>query len=346
MSCLDRIAPERIHNRRREFPRTNALLEHDIQLGIRPALGLGESEISPHETEGAHAGPEEGGFGTPVPRRGVDHARRDDVVEDADDVVQIAGQNNRLAAQTGGGDFGDEAVADGADSEVVGEGVDYEHGADYPRSGGVVSRGEGDETDDEQDDVEGGKTGDVQSSPAETGHEEPGGDGSHSAERVLAHGEVERVSGIEAGLFVELDGVAHEARAAQGLDHPDHGRDLGAAEIGFLQAVEIAGAHSNRLFEFVGVDHHGDGLGGVEFIIASAGEAAEGLFGLLEAALADEPPWGFGGEQDADQEGKGPHPLQSEGNAVAPLAGVVEHASEDAGADELAEDPAEVDVGG
>ena len=346
MSRLDRIAPERIRHRRRELPRTDALLEQDIQLGVGLALGLGQTEVRPDKTEGAHAGPEEAGLGAPVPGGGVDHARGDDVVEDADDVVQVAGQDDGLAAEAGGGDFGHEAVADGADGDVVGESVDDEHGSDDPGRGGVGLGGDADEADDQEEDVEADESDEVQRAATEAGHQKPGQHGAHGSESVLTHGEVESVGRVEAGLFVELDGVAHQSRAAERLDHPDHTGDLSAAEVGFLKAVEIAGADCGFLFEFVGMNHHSHGLGGVEFAVASAREATEGAFGFLEAAVADEPPGGFGGEENADEERDGPHPLQGEGDAVAPFGGVVEHTSEDAGANELAEDPAEINVGG
>jgi len=51
---------------------------------------------------------------------------------------------------------------------------------------------------------------------------------------------------------------------------------------------------------------------------------------------------GFGGEGDADEDGDGPHPLDGEGDAVGPFVGAFEEGGEDAGGDELAEDPAEV----
>jgi hypothetical protein len=59
-------------------------------------------------------------------------------------------------------------------------------------------------------------------------------------------------------------------------------------------------------------------------------------------AFADVPLGGFGGEDDADEDGDGPHPLNGEGDAVGPFVGAFEEGSEDAGGDELAEAPAEV----
>lgn len=327
LPCLDRIASKRIRDRSRKLPRADPLLEQNIQLAIGLALGLRQAEIRPHETEGAETRPEKPCLSAPVPRGRVDHARGDDVIEDADDIVEIAGQHDSFAAEAGGGDLGDETVADGADGEVVGEGVDDEHGADDPGGSGVGGRGQGDKADDQQEGVEADQAGEVEGAAAESGHQEPGEHGADGAEGVLAHGKVEGVGGVEPGLFVELHRVAHQAGAAQGLGHPDHGGDFGAAEIGLAQAVEIAGSDGGFLFEFIGVHHHGDGLGRVEIGVASAGKAAESAFGVLEAAVADEPPGGLGREEDADHEGDGPHPLQGKGNSVAPLVGIAEHAS-------------------
>ena len=61
--------------------------------------------------------------------------------------------------------------------------------------------------------------------------------------------------------------------------------------------------------------HHGDGLVGVEGgFFVEGGEAEECAFGVFGAALADEPPGGFGREEDADKERDGPHPLECVGD--------------------------------
>jgi hypothetical protein len=58
---------------------------------------------------------------------------------------------------------------------------------------------------------------------------------------------------------------------------------------------------------------------------------------ILNASLADKPPGGFGGEEDADGEREGPHPLEGVGDAVGPLVGALGGAFYDADADDLAE---------
>ena len=60
---------------------------------------------------------------------------------------------------------------------------------------------------------------------------------------------------------------------------------------------------------------------------------------------SDEPPGRFGGKDASDQDGEWPDPLKPEGESVGPLGIPRENTSEDARGDELANDPAEVDVG-
>lgn len=116
----------------RKLPRRDAPLKQDIQLTIRPAPRLRKTEVRPQPAEEAHARPEEARLALPVPRRGVQHVRHDDAVDDAHDVVDVAGQHDGFGFQARGGDLGHERVADGPDGDVVGEGVDEEQGADSP----------------------------------------------------------------------------------------------------------------------------------------------------------------------------------------------------------------------
>ena len=93
--------------------------EEDVQLAVGTALGLREAEEGPHDAEEVEAEPEEAGLRPPAPGAGVQHVGRPDVVDDADDVVGVAGEDDGLGAEAGGGQLGDEGVADGADGEVV-----------------------------------------------------------------------------------------------------------------------------------------------------------------------------------------------------------------------------------
>ena len=110
---------------------------------------FGKAEIGPEPAEGAHAGPEEARFTSPVPRGGVQHVGHDDAVDYAHDVVYVSRQHDGLGLQSCGGDFGDEGVADGADGDIVGECVDEEQGANAP--GCTCGVGDADEADEEQE---------------------------------------------------------------------------------------------------------------------------------------------------------------------------------------------------
>lgn len=54
----------------------------------------------------------------------------------------------------------------------------------------------------------------------------------------------------------------------------------------------------------------------------------------------------LGSQDDTDEDGDGPDPLDGEGDLVSPLGLVVDESTVDTGAYDLADDPAEVDVGG
>lgn len=95
------------------------------------------------------------------------------------------------------------------------------------------------------------------------------------------------------------------------------------------------------------MNHHGDGLIGLEVDVAVAdSETLEGSLGLFDAAATNEPPGRLGSEVDSDDERNRPHPLQSKGNLVSQLVSASDHSAENTRGDELAENPAKVDVGG
>lgn len=61
------------------------------------------------------------GLALPVPRFRVELVGHQDLRDDVDDLVSIAGQHDGLGAQADGADFGDDAVCDGADRDGVSE---------------------------------------------------------------------------------------------------------------------------------------------------------------------------------------------------------------------------------
>lgn len=97
----------------------------------------------------------------------------------------------------------------------------------------------------------------------------------------------------------------------------------------------------------LGGDHHeGNVLVNVKVDVSVGREALDDGSGVLEAAFADEPPGGFGGEEDGGDEDDGPDPLDCEWDSVGPVGCHGEDAAEDSGGDELTEGPAKVDIVG
>lgn len=324
----------------------NALVKENLELAVGAASGLGQTEPGPDEADGAADRPEETALGAPVPRRRVQHQRGENVGRDASDVVQVTRKHNSLGPQTGRAEFGDEGVADGADGAVVHEGVDEEQAADGPLRGDVGLSGQRGEPNGCQDGAHDALAREVESASAKVLHQEPREDCAESAESVLGQGHGECVLLGHAGLLVEVCRISHECRAAKSLDGPCDTDNLGAAKIGALEAVDVACSALRCLLKLVGVDHHGDSLVGVEvLLLVAAGEADERLLGVVEALLADEPPGRLRGEEDADDEGDGPHPLKGKGNLVSPLVGTADDTSKNTAGNELTNNPAEVDVG-
>lgn len=70
-------------------------------------------------------------------------------------------------------------------------------------------------------------------------HEAPSDNGATRVDGVLSHGETECRACGQTSLREEVGRVAHEGTAAEGLDDPTPGRDLGAAQVGSLEAVEV-----------------------------------------------------------------------------------------------------------
>jgi hypothetical protein len=58
---------------------------------------------------------------------------------------------------------------------------------------------------------------------------------------LMAYCPMERLNAAcgQTSLREEVGRVAHEGTAAEGLDDPTPGRDLGAAQVGSLEAVEV-----------------------------------------------------------------------------------------------------------
>lgn len=183
------IPAEDIQIRRLELPCRHLPLKEHIHLTIRASLWLRKSEVNPHHAEETGACPEESRFSGPAPAGGFrgELVGGEDVDDDTADVVDVSRQDDGFGAEAGGGDFGNERVADGADREIVDECEKEEHGADCPAGGDVRFRCDGSEADDEEEDEEDAGAVEVDTSSAGAHHEEPGAEGSYHSESVLGH---------------------------------------------------------------------------------------------------------------------------------------------------------------
>ena len=184
------LPAKRINPRLRKPPRPNPILKQHIQLRITPAPRLRKSEPHPDQAHKIRTGPEERRERTPVPRCGRKLVVGEDIDGDASDVGAHACHDDGFGLEEGGGEFGDEGVADGADGGVVDEGEEEDDAADGPLKGGVVLT-DAEEADDEDEREEEGLTGDVEGTTPEAGHEDPGEEAGDDADGVDAHGECE-----------------------------------------------------------------------------------------------------------------------------------------------------------
>ncbi|KND92517.1 hypothetical protein TOPH_02779 [Tolypocladium ophioglossoides CBS 100239] len=266
---------ELVHRRRLELARADAILKQHVELAIGATLGLGKAEVGPQGTGEAGPGPEEPGLGAPVPGRRVEHARGDDVGGDADDVVHVAGQHDRLGAQACRGELRHEGVADWADGGVVGKGVDEEHRANGPLCRHVLAAGKRSTADNQQHAAHEQLAREVQGPSAKPAHEEPGRHGPDRAESILAEGHAERVIDRHAGLLVKVRRVTHKGRATERLDHPRHAHNLGAAKVDALEQGQVRGARFNLPLHLVCVHHHRHRLVGLEVDTGVAGRQAD-----------------------------------------------------------------------
>lgn len=142
-----------------------------------------------------------------------------------------------------------------------------------------------------------------------------------------------------------IGGARRHESPGEGLRCPDDASDFCASEVATFEAVDEPGPRRHRLFMLVRSHHHRDGVAGVNpgALFLDPNNRRGGLF---EPAGADQVPGGLWGKVDQDHERDGPDPLDGKGDTEGPFVGARRHSLEHASGDELADDPAEVDVGG
>jgi hypothetical protein len=223
---------------------------------------------------------------------------------------------------------------------------DDQHAAS--KTGALVRRRrEAKEADDKQNREDSGETNEVDGSTTEARHDPPRDEAPNKTKTVLANGKVERVVLAQTNTLHKLRAETHERHTAKCLCDESHGRDFGAVQVAALEQVPVVASGADLLLILIRNNHHLNVRIQIELnAICWGSDFANRSLGLVDAALSDEPPGRFGSEQSGEDDGGRPDPLQREGDAVAPLRGVLHEAGEDAGGEKAADDPAHVDPGG
>lgn len=214
----------------------DALLKEHVELGKGASAGLGDAEVGVDDAAEAKASPEEGGEVVPVPFAFVEHVRRQDSSDDANNVVQVAAQDDRLDLETARRQLAHERVADSADGELVEERPDNHKAA--CGNGALVVVDKTKEAEDKEHAKEAAETIQVEIAAADAvGHEGPCAKDANHVDAVLTEGEAVGLLGSQAGLAEEVGRVVGEGVAREVLDGPDHADDLCAAQVDALEAV-------------------------------------------------------------------------------------------------------------
>lgn len=118
--------------------------------------------------------------------------------------------------------------------------------------------GDGEEPDEQQADAHGHHTPNVDCATTRDAHEDPREDGADKGDSRAAKSQFIGVGRAHASLFEEVGAAVCEGGTCKHLTGEDHASNLGAPEVGALEAVKIGGATGGFEFDLVGVDHHGD----------------------------------------------------------------------------------------
>lgn len=90
---------------------------------------------------------------TPVPSSGVEHVRSQGVFRNADNVLEISGEDNSFVTEAHRGEFGDERIAYRPNCCIIRKCACEKHGFNSPLSCGISSSSDGGEANDyKQDD--------------------------------------------------------------------------------------------------------------------------------------------------------------------------------------------------
>lgn len=144
----------------------------------------------------------------------------------------------------------------------------------------------------------------------------------------------------------EIRAVVLDDEARKNLASPTNHGDFRPTEVCSLKAIKITPLDSQSiLLQPQRLVDHGQRLALVNNILGRGTESPQRRLSLNQSVLPSQPPWRLWGEHTRHCEGERPYPLDGERDSVGPLVVHVDHACKDPGGDQMADDPAEVDVG-
>lgn len=122
------------------------------------------------------------------------------------------------------------------------------------------------------------------------------------------NGHVKGLRGGQAGLLQEIGRVSAQGVAVERLDAVDANDNHGPLEVRPLEAGQVRRLGVDGALVLRRDHHEGNVLVNVEAGVSAGREALDDGAGILQTALADEPPGGFGGEDQQRDEDDGPDP--------------------------------------
>ena len=141
---------------------------------------------------------------------GVEHVRVDDTNNQTTQVVQVSSQDDGLCSKSGRGNFGDEGVADGSDSEIVQEGEGDQESSDRPSAISAPLGDRAEDADEQHQGSAGSLTVEEEGSSTERLHDEPRSHSTDEADNEHAQVEGGGSRVVETGLLEEIGSLSHQ----------------------------------------------------------------------------------------------------------------------------------------
>lgn len=247
-----------------KLPRRDTLREQNVQFLVCPAPRLRKAIISPNPRQNGCRAPYEAGVAPEIQRLRIEKVRLQHAREDSKDVIRVSGKTDRLLPEASRPDLRGERPPQLSHGHLERECPD-EREAGLCHGHELVMCPDVQNPDQKQLNGHDEHAEQVQRASAHARHEvEP----IHQCpeEREGRPDDVERVGcrSREADLFEEVRGVVGEREAREDLACETDACDLGAPELEAGKTVPVRRAYAEALFETVGVDYVGEGLGDVD----------------------------------------------------------------------------------